>query len=252
MNKRAFLKSVGALAVSRLLSTTAVSASKPEQGAASWSLNMDVLESCSCPVFCPCFFTGKPPATAGMHSGHSEMQHVCRFNQSYKVNVGHAGAVSLDGAKFWFTGDAGDDFEKPKLDWAVLTWDPNVSKGQREALLSILRNLRWYRPERWSFYAISGKDAPVDFEITKTGAKAQLGGGSVAETRTTTMLGLGEKPVTVSNLDYFGFPRHSGFLLMPSDVVVYREGDRAFEYKNTNGFLTTVDMNAQDFPSKSA
>ncbi len=25
-----------------------------------WSVNMTVMETCSCPVFCQCFFTGKP------------------------------------------------------------------------------------------------------------------------------------------------------------------------------------------------
>lgn len=252
VNKRTFLKSAGALAISRLISSPVASPLEPTEATSAWSLNMDVLESCSCPVFCQCFFTGKPPATAEMHSGHSGMQHVCRFNQSFKVNSGHAGGVRLDEAKFWYTGDAGDDFGKPKLDWAVLTWDPGVSKEQREALLSTLRNLRWFRPDRWVSYAISDKDAAVDFQVSKTGVHAQLGDGRVAETRTTTMIGLEDKPVMMSNLRYFGFPRNTGFILMPSDVVAYREGDRAFEYKNTNGFLTTVDMNAHDFPPKSA
>jgi hypothetical protein len=64
------------------------------------------------------------------------------------------------------------------------------------------------------------------------------------------MLGLHEQPVIVSNLKYFGFPRNSGFRLMPSTVLAYRREGRAFEYKDrgTNGFMTTVDMTAMDFP----
>ena len=58
---------------------------------------------------------------------------------------------------------------------------------------------------------------------------------------------LNADPVTISNMGYFGYPRNSGFILMPSDLIAYRQGARAFEYKNTNGLLTTLDMNARDF-----
>ena len=246
MDKRAFIMSICVLAAFRWVGSSLFAADAPKAGAA-WALNMNVLESCSCPVFCQCFFTGKPPAMSAMHKGHAMTQHVCRFNQAYVVNKGHAGSVRLDGAKFWFLGDAGDDFAKPKLDWAILTFDPSVLQEQRDALLGVLRHVRWYRPDRWNSYAIS-EDAPVEVSANSTGAHATLGGGSIAETKTTTMLGLRDKPVMMSNMEYFGFPRNSGFTLMPSDVVAYRLGDHAFEYKNTNGFLTTVDMDANDFP----
>ena len=248
MDKRTFLKSIGLLAAAQSFGKDLV-ASAEAKDTPGWSLNMDVLESCSCPVFCQCFFTGKPPATAGTHAGDSMMQHVCRFNQAYKINSGHAESVRLDGAKFWYSGDAGDDFGKSKLDWAVLTWDSMVTKEQRDALLGILRHLRWYRPDRWNSYAIAGKDAAVEISLTSTGAHAKLGDGTIAETKTTTMLGLENKPVMMSNMDYFGFPRNNGFTLMPSDLVAYRAGNRAFEYKNTNGLYTTVEMNANDFAS---
>lgn len=248
MDKRSFLKGMGLLAASPLLSDSVLHA-EDDAASADWSLNMDVIESCSCPVFCQCFFTGKPPASMAMRAGDMMTEHVCRFNQAYKVNAGHAGKVRLDGARFWFLGDAGDDFGKPKLGWAVLTFDPAVTHEQREALLGVLRHLRWYRPERWNAYAV-GDDAPVAITMDSTGAHATLGGGSIAETKTTTMLGMDDKPVTMSNMDYFGFPRNNGFILMPSDLVAYRKGERAFEYKDTNGLLTTVDMNARDFAKK--
>ena len=109
---------------------------------ADWAINVSVLESCSSPVFCPCSFTGKPPASSAMHQGQAMTQHVCRFNQAYKVNSGHAGSVRFDNARFWFLGDVGDDFEKPKLDWAVLTFDSSLPAEQRDAVLGVLRHLR--------------------------------------------------------------------------------------------------------------
>ncbi len=40
--------------------------------------------------------------------------------------------------------------------------------------------------------------------------------------------------------------RNSGFILMPNEVEAYRVGDKAFEFKGTNGFMITVDINARD------
>ena len=246
MDKRRFLKSLGVLAASRWVGGGMAVAEQGADRNESWALNVSVLESCSCPVFCQCFFTGKPPASPGMHQGHAMTQHVCRFNQACKVNTGHSGYVRLDGARFWFLGDAGNDFANTKLDWAILTFDPGVSQEQRKELLMVLRHLRWYRPERWNSYTIAD-DAVVEWSADEKGAHATLGGGAIAETKLTTMLGLQNKPVIMSNMEYFGYPRNSGFILMPSDLIAYRVGDRAFEYKGTNGLLTTVDMAAHDF-----
>ena len=244
MDKRTFLKSTGLLFASGWLNGTRLIAETNSAAASSWSINMMVLESCSCPLFCPCFFDKPVPETTSMHHGQSVKEHMCRFNQTYVVNSGHLGSVRLDGARFWYAGNAGD-FEQPKHPWAVLTFDPAVSKEQRDALLQVLRKHGWYRPERWTSYQI-GEDAPIEWSVDRKGARATLGGGSIAETRTSTLFGLGDKPVTINNLDYFGFARNNGFLLMPSQVVAYRMGEDTFEYKNTNGLLTTLDMNSTD------
>jgi hypothetical protein len=244
MDKRTFLKSISLLAASEWLSS--VFAETPAQSTPSteWAINMQVLESCDCPVFCPCFFDNPVPETSSTRNGQTIKERACRFNQTYLVNSGHVGSVRLDGARFWYGGNAGD-FQHEKHEWAVLTFDPAVSKAQRDALLSILHKRGWYRPERWRSYAI-GQDAPISWLADDKGMHATLGEGSIAETRTKTMIGLQGKPVTLSNLDYFGFTRNSGFTLMPADLVAYRKGDDAFEYKGTNGLLTTVDMNSSD------
>ena len=244
MDKRTFLRSLAMVTAVPALNRRLFAAPDAAQSA-DWAINVSVLESCSCPVFCQCFFTGKPPASMAMHDGHSMTQHVCRFNQAYRVNSGHAGAVPLDGARFWFTGDAGDDFDKPKLEWAVFTFDSAIPSAQRDALLAVLRHLRWYRPERWNSYAIA-ESAPITWYADAKGAHATLG-GTTAEVRLTTLHDLNSSPVTISNMGYFGYPRNTGLILMPADLVAYRRGPRAFEYKNTNGLLATLDMNAHDF-----
>src|SRR5437667_11090914 len=91
-----------------------------------WAANTTVIEACSCPMFCQCYFNTKP-AAHGEHAGHSHGEggeHFCKFNMAYKVNRGHSGNVKLDGAKFWIAGDLGGDFSKGQMDWAVLTFDP--------------------------------------------------------------------------------------------------------------------------------
>ena len=63
------------------------------------------------------------------------------------------------------------------------------------------------------------------------------------------MVGMHDMPVTVNNLDYFGYPRNSGFILMPSTMLAYRGSERsfAFRHRGTNGLLTTLEMTSRDF-----
>jgi len=52
--------------------------------------------------------------------------------------------------------------------------------------------------------------------------------------------------VVIKNLKYWGAPRNTGFVLMPNTVEAYRLGDKAFEYKGTNGFMITFDIASTD------
>ena len=237
--KRLFVAAVGVIALAGL-----TFAAGPKTAAApgpEWSMNATVIEACSCTMFCQCYFV---PSPSGHHDGH-EMKHFCKANNAYKVNHGHYGAVKLDGAKFWFAGDAGEDFALPKLDWAVLIFDSSVTKDQSDALLVILRNLRFYRPERWNSYEI-GKPSSMNWSISSDRAEASLGGGKTAEVVLSRLKGMNDGPVTLNNLKYFGYPRNDGFLLMPNEVEAYRVGEKAFEFRGSNGFLTTVEITSKD------
>ena len=57
-------------------------------------------------------------------------------------------------------------------------------------------------------------------------------------------------PVVIKNLRYFGAPRNNGFIMMPNTVEAYRLGDKAFEFKGTNGFMLTFDMTSKDVPAQ--
>ena len=101
--------------------------------AADWAMNATVIEACSCPMFCQCYFNSKP-ASHGAHAGHAGDGHFCKANLAYRVNKGHYGKASLDGARFWVSNDLGGDFSMGQMDWAVLTFDKSLSAEQRAGI----------------------------------------------------------------------------------------------------------------------
>ena len=209
-----------------------------------WAMNATIIEACSCPMFCQCYFNGEPAVHAGhtgLHAGHAE-GHYCKFNNAYKVNKGNYGATSLAGAKFWISGDLGADFSKGETEWAVLTFDPSVSKEQRDGIAAVVGKVY---PVKWRSFTIA-KDSPVEWNATKDMAHASLDGGKTAEVALGRFQGMSNDPVVIKNLRYFGAPRNDGFIMMPNTVEAYRVGDKAFEYKGTNGFMITFDINSKD------
>jgi len=55
----------------------------------------------------------------------------------------------------------------------------------------------------------------------------------------------------LKNVRYWGTPRNDGFIMMPNEMEAYREGPKAYEFKGTNGFMLTFDMNSKDVPNSS-
>jgi hypothetical protein len=226
----------GSLCVTTLLAAAALCPLQAQQQ--TWSMNATIIEACSCPMFCQCFFNTKPAS----HGEHNSGGHFCRFNNSFRVNKGKYGTTDLAGMKFWVAGDLGGDFAQGQMDWAVLTFDPAVSKGQRDALAVILAQLY---PVKWRSFTIE-KDAPMEWSYTKDRAVARLGGGKIAEVVLQRYPGMSDGPIVIHNLRYWGAPRNDGFILMPNEVNAYRSGPKAFEFRNTNGSMITVDISSAD------
>jgi hypothetical protein len=204
-----------------------------------WSMNATAIEACSCPMFCQCYFNAKP---AGHHEHAGAAEHFCRANLAYKVNKGHYGAVSLDGAKFWLANDLGGDFSKGEMDWAVLYFDKAMTKEQRDAVTTVMGHVF---PVKWRSFTTA--EASIDtWEATKDAAHATMDGGKTAEVRLKRFPGNTAEPVVIKNLKYWGVPRNDGFVLMPNEVEAYRAGPKAFEFKGTNGFMITWEMSSKD------
>ena len=229
------------LTVVLLLSAGAYIAASPSPP--KWAMNATAIEACSCPMFCQCYFNASP---AGHHEHGKADSHFCRANLAYKVNSGHFGNVKLDGAKFWLANDLGADFSKGQMDWNVVTFDRKLSPEQREAIAMIAGHLF---PVKWN--SLTTAEADIDrWEITEDSAVATMDGGKTAEVRLHRAASAnGPGPVVIKNLRYWGAPRNDGFILMPNEVEAYRVGPKAFEFKGTNGFLITVDINSDDVAS---
>jgi hypothetical protein len=220
-----------------------VTAGTPAGGTAEWAMNATAIEACSCPMFCQCYFNTQP---AAHHQHGADSKHFCRANIAYKVNKGNHGTVKLDGAKFWIASDLGPDFSKGQMDWAVVTFDKATTKEQRDALVTIVGALF---PVKWN--SLTTAEADIDnWKFDKNTAYATMDGGKTAEIRLKRAQGMTDEPIVIKNLTYWGAPRHDGFVLMPNEVEAYRVGPKAFEYKGTNGFMITVDINSKDVAAR--
>ena len=229
-----------ALALGAVALVLAAAETEPK-AAPDWSLNATIIEACSCPMFCQCYFNSKP-AAHGEHAGHGGGEHFCKYNNAFRVNKGSYGATKLDGIKFWVAGDLGGDFSKGAMDWAVLTFEPSATKAQRDAVTAILAKVY---PVKWNSFTV-GADAPMSWTANKDHAEAKMDGGKGAEVVLNRYPGNTSDPIVIKNLKYWGIPRNDGFILMPNDVEAYRRGDKPFEFKGTNGFMITYDITSKD------
>jgi len=237
---------VAALAIVGLAAAMPALAADVAKPQADWAMNATVIEACSCPMFCPCYFNTKPAGhmDAGP-GGHGGAKHYCKANNAYKINRGHYGATKLDGAKFWISADLGDDFSDGEMDWAVLTFDKSLSQPQRDGIVAIAGSLF---PVKWKSFATAEGDIDK-WEFTKDEAVALLDGGKTGEVRLRRPAGSADTadPIVINNLKYWGAPRNEGFVLMgPNEVEAYRVGPNAFEFKGTNGFMLTFDITSKD------
>lgn len=203
-----------------------------------WHFNGTVIEACSCPMFCPCYFNTEP---ALRHTEHGP-EHFCRFSMAYKVNKGHHGSTDLAGVKFWVAGDLGASWKKGNTEWAVVTFQPGTTEAQKAGVATALRHIF---PVKWKSFEVA-EDAEIEWTATEERAEAKLAGGANAHIILNKWQGMGGEAGMFTNIAYFGAPRNSGFKMMPNAIEAWRVGDKAFEFKGTTGFMTTVDMQSDD------
>ena len=241
MKRALFPGAAAALAVAAFLPATLHSSA---DASADWAMNATVIEACSCPLFCQCYFNTAPAghSMGGHDHAGGVAKHFCRANNAYRINKGHYGATSLDGTKFWIATDLGDDFADGEMDWAVLYFDKKLTAEQKAGIGAIVPHLF---PVKWK--SLTTAEGNIDkWEFTNDAAVALLDGGKTGEVRLKRLQGMTNDPVVLRNVRYWGAARNDGFILMPNEVEAYRVGPKAFEFKGTNGFMLTLDMASKD------
>lgn len=228
-----------------------------------WSMKATAIEACSCPMFCQCYFSDKPAGHAvakaadSAHAGHAhhsaaDAEHFCRFNMAYRVDSGHHGDTRLDGAKFWISGDLGETWSDGQAEWSMLTFDPSVTPAQREGIKAALAGVFTVK---WNKFVI-GEDKPIEWRVGSDKAHAKLDDGKAAEViLKRNPSAMSEGPTVIQNLKYWSAPRNAGFVLMPNELNathVTPEGIKPFEFKDSNGFMITWDINSNDIAQRAA
>jgi len=197
-----------------------------DNGKPGWRMKADYVEACSCHLFCPCYF-------------NKVAEHpYCEFNMAVNVREGHSGKTDLAGAKYWLTGDLGDEWGKGKGKWVVVSFDPKTSKEQRDALAPII--LKTYGLE-WSELKV--QEAPI--EISRTGdiVNAKLDGGKLATMKLKREPGADGKGVRLMNVNYFGATSNNGFEMYKSIEHKADMQGHSFSHQDRNAFLITIDTN---------
>jgi len=191
----------------------------------SWRMKADYVEACSCHLFCPCYF-----------NKHAEHPH-CEFNMAVKVREGYSGGTSLSGARYWLTGDLGDEWgTNKKGSWVVVSFDPATTKEQREALAPMI--LKTYGLD-WGELKV--QEAPIEINREGDIVDAKLAGGRMATMRLRREPGADGKGVVLRNVKYFGAQNNDGFELYRSldhraDVMGHQ-----FSYTDRNAFLISIE-----------
>jgi hypothetical protein len=203
-----------------------------------WHFNGTVIEACSCPMFCQCYFNTKP----ALHKTKHGVEHFCKFNMAYKINKGYYGETDLAGVKFWVAGDLGHSWQRGNTEWAIVTFQPGTTDEQKQGVVTALTHIF---PVKWKAFEVA-EDAEIEWMATEDRAEAKLAKGAKAHIILNKWQGMGGKTGVLENVAYFGAARNNGFKMMPNEIETWKSGDKAFEFKGTTGFMITVDMKSDD------
>lgn len=212
----------------------AAPAGKPD-----FAITASYIESCSCDMFCPCYFNTRPTHHHGSPEGH-----FCAANLILKVDKGYYKTTNLAGVKVWIANDLGGDFTKGSFDWLVLNWHPTVSEAQKAAMRDILVQL--YPLHQKSKHL--GEDT-IDFTWNvdeKSGvAQAKLANGKGETTLERVKGDMAGKEVVMQNLTYFGAQSNNGFRMWKAKRNYYEGHGKKYDTSGTNGFLITINFSGK-------
>src|SRR5262245_22492239 len=104
MYRRTFTAFLGVASLAAVAWTAGNGTSTPTstggETSAEWRMNATIIEACSCPMFCQCYFNAQPSEHPGCCPPGSDPKappRYCKFNNAFQVNKGTFGTVKLDG-----------------------------------------------------------------------------------------------------------------------------------------------------------
>ena len=221
--KRALL---GILGGSALIALVAAAPAKGDR-AGTYDVTGDVIEACSCPLFCVCYFNSEPANP-----------HMCEFNMAYRLRPGsHWGDVDLSNARFWLSGDLGPDaLSKGEAGWVVVTFDrKTTSPAQRQAIGNALGKIY---PVKWGKMETREDDVEWHHDAANKANHARLASGMAEVTLSRGTWESTGTATVLKGLKYFGATSNDGFVALKS--THYYHGDNKFDLKDMNGFFITV------------
>jgi hypothetical protein len=197
---------------------------KPGHAKKTWSVKADYIEACSCNLFCQCYFQTSP-----------EGGEFCEFNNAVKIAEGHVGDTTVDGLKFWLSGDLGADFSKGEMKSAVVTFDKGTTQEQKDAIVFLVNKIY---PVKWGH--IDTDEQPITWTRNGNNGVAMIGDGTIGKVELTGVPGPDGKLTTIHNLTYWGAQKNDGFELAHS-VHHYKGHGFDYDENNKNGFFIHIE-----------
>ena len=225
-----------AILVSILVLT--VAASPAQKDARTFDVTAEIIEACSCPLFCGCYFNAEP-----------NDPHGCTFNNVFEFKQGsRAGNVDLSGARVWLSGDLGlEALSKGKAAHAVITFDKKTTPEQREAIGAVIGKIY---PVSWD--KVETREDEISVWEHKDGvAHAKMASGKGEVKLSQGAWRKGDKPSVIQGLNYFGAQSNDGFVLAKSNH--YFHGDSiSYDLNDRNGFIIRIHISGELPPVQSA
>lgn len=218
---------IGTLAGLGALAVLVVAAAPAADRAGTYDVTGDVIEACSCPLFCGCYFNSEP-----------DNPHMCTFNNVYKFRPGsHYGNTDLSNAKVWLSGDLGGDAlnEKHEAAWAMVTFDKKTTPAQRKAIGAVMGKIY---PVKWGKMETREDDIEWTHDSANKADHAKMASGMAEVTLNRGSWESTNMPTVIHGLKYFGADSNEGFVLAKG--THYYHGDTKYDLKDMNGFFITV------------
>lgn len=216
----------------------ALVAAAPAKGnrAGTYDVTGDIIEACSCPLFCGCYFNSEP-----------NNPHMCQFNMAYQFRPGsHWGNVDLSSARVWLSGDLGGEaLSKGNAAYLMVSFDKKTTPSQREAIGKALGKIY---PVQWAKMETREDEIEWHHDAANKADHAKLASGMAEVALARGQWESTGTPTVIKGLKYFGANSNDGFV--PLKSTHYFHGDAMkYDLKDMNGFFITVHSHGKIEPA---